>query len=52
MWKKARIDELIQGRDRLIRTVNLRLPDSTKISRRVQLAIPLENNQGWEDVED
>ena len=27
MWKKARIDELIPGRDGQIRTVKLRLPD-------------------------
>jgi len=52
MWKKARIDELIPGRDGQILTVNLRLPDRTKISRPVQLAIPLEIDQGGEDVED
>jgi hypothetical protein len=52
MWKKARIDELIPGREGQIRTVKLRLPDRTKISRPVQLAIPLETDQGGEDVED
>ena len=52
MWKKARIDELIPGRDSLIRTVKLRLPDRTKISRPVQLVIPLEIAQSGEDVED
>ena len=52
LWKKARIDELIPGRDGLIRTVKLRLPDKTKISRPVQLVIPLEVDQGGEDVED
>ena len=52
MWKKARIDELIPGRDCLIRTVKLRLPDRTKISRPVQLVIPLEIDQSGEDVED
>jgi len=31
MWKKARIDELLQGRDSQIWTANLRLPDRTKI---------------------
>jgi hypothetical protein len=52
MWKKARIDELISGRDGQMRTVNLRLPDRTKISGPVQLVIPLEIDQGGEDVED
>ena len=52
MWKNARIDELIPGRDGQIRTVNLHLPDRTKISRPVQLVIPLEIDQGGEDVED
>ena len=53
MWKKARIDELLQGRDGRIRTVSrLLLPDRTKISRPVQLVIPLEIDQGGEDVED
>jgi len=51
MWKKARIHELLQGRDGRIRTVSL-LPDRTKISRPVQLVIPLEIDQGGEDVED
>jgi len=40
MWLKARIDEILQGRDGQIRTVSLRLPDRTKISRPVQLVIP------------
>jgi len=52
MWKKARIDDLIPGRDGQIRTVKLRLPDKTKISRSVQLVIPLEIYQGGEDVEE
>ena len=52
MWKKARIDELLHGRDGQIRTVILHLPDRAKISRPVQLAIPLEIDQGGEDVED
>jgi hypothetical protein len=52
MWKKARIDELITGRDGHIRTVNLRLPDRTRISRPVQLVIPLEIDQGGEDVKE
>ena len=52
MWKKARIHELLQGRDGRIRTVSLLLPHITKISRPVQLVIPLEMDQGGEDVED
>ena len=44
MCKKARIDELLQGRDSN--------PDRTKINRPVQLAIPLQIDQGGEDVED
>jgi hypothetical protein len=52
MWKKARIDELISGRDGQIRTVKLRLPDRTKISPAIQLVIPLEIDQDGEDVED
>ena len=52
MWKKARIDELIPGRDGQIQTVQLRLTDRTKISRPVQLVIPLEIDQGGKDVED
>ena len=50
MLKKARIDELLQGRDGQIRRVSL--PDRTKISRPVQLVVPLETDQGGEDVED
>jgi hypothetical protein len=52
MWKKARIDELLQGRDGRIRTVSLLLPDRNKISRPVQLVIPVEIDQGGQDVED
>ena len=52
MWKKARFDELIPGRDSQIRTVYLRLPDRANISRPVQLVIPLEIDQVGEDVED
>jgi len=49
MWKKALIDELLQGCDSRIRTVSLLLPDRTKISCPVQLVIPLEIDQGGED---
>jgi len=50
MWKRARINELHQGRDGQVRTVSLCHPDRTKISRPVQLVIPLEIDQGGEDV--
>jgi hypothetical protein len=52
MWRKARIDELLQGWDGQIQTVRLRLPDRTKICRSVQLVVPLEIDQGGEDVKD
>jgi hypothetical protein len=52
MWKKARIDELLQVRDSQIRTVTLRPTDITKISRPVQLVIPLEFDKGGEEVKD
>jgi len=52
MWKKAQIYELIPGHDGQIRTVKLRLPDRTKISRPMQMFIPLEIDQGGEGVED
>jgi hypothetical protein len=52
MWKKARIDELLQGRDGRIRRDSLLLPDRTKIRRPVQLVISVEIGQGGEDVED
>jgi hypothetical protein len=52
MWNNARLNELLQGRDGRIRTVGLLLQDRTKISRPVQLVIPLEIEQGEEDVED
>jgi len=52
MWKKARIDELLRGRDGQIRTVSLRLQDRSKISRPVQLVIPLEIDQCGKVVKD
>jgi hypothetical protein len=33
-------------------TVILRQPEGTRISRPLQLFIPLDIDQGWEDVED
>lgn len=50
MWKKARIEELCPGRNNQIRIVILRQPDTTRINRPVQLVIPLEIDQGGEDV--
>jgi hypothetical protein len=41
MGKKTRIEELCPGSDKQIRTVILRQPDTTTISRPVQLVIPL-----------
>ena len=52
MWNNARLNELLQGRDGRIPTVGLLLHDRTKISRPVQLVIPLEIEQGEQDVED
>ena len=52
MWKKARIEELRAGRDAVVRTVILRTPERQKISRPVQLVVPLEVDQGGEDVGD
>jgi hypothetical protein len=52
MWKKALIEQLIEGRDGRIRTVVLRTPEGRKITRPIQLVIPLEVDQGGEDVEE
>jgi hypothetical protein len=52
MWKRARIEQLMEGRDGMIRTVVLRTPEGNKITRPIQLVIPLEVDQGGEDVED
>jgi hypothetical protein len=52
MWKRALIEQLIEGRDRMIRTVVLRTPEGDKITRPIQLVIPLEIDQGGEDVEE
>jgi len=51
MWKWALIEELRPGRDDRIRTVIYRTPEGNRISRPVQLVIPLEIDQGGEDVE-
>jgi hypothetical protein len=41
MWKRALIEQLIEGRDGMIRTVVLRTPEGNKITRPIQLVIPL-----------
>lgn len=50
MWRKARIEDLLKGRDGRIRTVVLRTAGGSTISRPVQLVIPLEIDQRGEDV--
>jgi len=52
MWKRERLEELRPGRDGKTRTVNLRTQDGGRLARPVQLVIPLEFDQGGEDVED
>jgi len=52
MWKRALIEQLIEDRDGMIRTVVLRTPEGNKITRPIQLVIPLEVDQGGEDVEE
>jgi len=52
MWKRARIEQLIPGRNGILRTVVLRTSEGNKITRPIQLVIPLEVDQGGEDVEE
>ena len=52
MWKKARVEELKVGRDGASRTVVLCGANGTLLVRPTQLVIPLEVDQGGEDVED
>ena len=52
MWKRGRVEELRPGRDGKVRTVILRTQDGGRLVRPVQLVIPLEVDQGGEDVED
>jgi hypothetical protein len=52
MWKKARVEELKEGRDGVARTVVLRGANGTILVRPIQLVIPLEIDQGGEDVGD
>jgi hypothetical protein len=50
MWRKARIQELRAGRDGLVRTAILSTAEGRTIVRPIQLVIPLEVDQGGEDV--
>jgi hypothetical protein len=52
MWKRGRVEELRPGRDGKVRTVILRTQDGGRLVSPVQLVIPLEVDQGGEDVED
>jgi len=52
MWKRALIEQLIGGRDGMIRTIVLRTPEGNTITRPVQLVMPLEVDQGGENVEE
>ncbi|GBN75964.1 hypothetical protein AVEN_139256-1 [Araneus ventricosus] len=49
MWKRARVDKLIKGRDGRVRSCVLRL-GGKELTRPIQLVIPLEVDQGGEDV--
>ena len=52
MWKKARVEELKVGRDGDTRTAVLRGAKGTVLVCPIQLVIPLEVDQGGDDVED
>ena len=52
MWKKARVEELKVGRDGVKRTAVFRGEDGSILVRPIQLVIPLEVDQGGEDVQD
>ena len=52
MWKRAVIEQLIEGQDAMICTVILCIPEGNKITHPIQLVIPLEVDQGGEDVEE
>jgi tRNA G37 N-methylase Trm5 len=51
MWRRARIEEVREGRDGKVRTVILRRPDGYKITRPIQVVIPQEVDQGGEHME-
>jgi hypothetical protein len=52
VWKRGRVEELRPRRDGQVRTVILRTQDGGRLVRPVQLVIPLEIDQGGEDVGD
>jgi hypothetical protein len=52
LWERARIEELRKERDGYVRTVVLRKSDGRQITRHIQLVIPLEFDQGGEDIGD
>jgi len=52
MWKRAVIEQLIEPLDGIIRTIALHTPEGNKITRPIQLVIPMEVDQGGEDVEE
>jgi hypothetical protein len=52
MWRRARVEDLRDGRDDKVRTVILRTLQGNKFSRPVQLVVPLEVDQGGEDVKE
>jgi hypothetical protein len=52
VWGRARIEELRRRRDVQARTVVLRTSDGRQITLPIQLVIPLEVDQGGEDVGD
>jgi hypothetical protein len=51
-WRKAIVEGLQEGWDHKVRTVTLRTPEGRRFSCLVQLVVPLEVNQGGEDVEE
>jgi hypothetical protein len=51
MWKRATVEELKLGRDGVSRTVVFRGASGSLCVRPIQLVVPLEVDQGGEDVE-
>jgi hypothetical protein len=52
MWKKSRLEELKAARNRVTRKAILRGANGALLVRPIQLVIPLEVDQGGENVED
>jgi len=50
LWGRTCIKELRRGRDGQVRMVALQTSDGHKVTRPIQLVIPLEVDQGGEDV--